>query len=297
LLPALICSAVLGLPGCDRTSSPAPPGGKPAPTPPATTATGELARVNDVPITEADLEALSGAAHGQAPSKARDRRVLETIITHELARQEAVRLGLDREPHIKRQLQQIRARAAAQQRRVLYEALMNHELGGEAQVTEQQARAYWDKHGPQLRTSIHVMQILRRDAASIRQAEAALRAGASFEEVARQRPGVKVHGGGHRFWDLGYMRWAQLPLAWREPLRTLQEGQTSGVIRGPASRFWILKVVGRREDSEGTFDGYRSTVLAALRRERLLTRRQQVLDGLRAKARVEFSVAPAGKPK
>ena len=117
-----------------------------------------------------------------------------------------------------------------------------------------------------------------------------LKAGKDFEQVAKQRPGVKGHGAGgseHKFWDLGYMHWAQIPTILHDPLRKLKTGEVSGVISGPAGRFWILKVVARQEDEGGTFDNYSKTVKAAMRRAWMETRRSEVLEALRKDAKIE----------
>ena len=301
LLLALVAAA------CDRNRACAGAAASSAPAAPARSGGGAtetpnpadvLARINGVAITRWDVKALAtrGGGHGAVASDpGRDKRILENIIQQELARQQAVKLGLHQEAHLKRSLQTFAARSAAQARGVLYEALLRREVTQKISVSEADAKKYWNDNRAKVRTSIHVLQILRRDRRSILRAQAALRAGKGFEAVASDRPGVAGHGGGHKFWDLGFLRWVQIPAAWRKPLTGLAEGGVSGVIEGPGSRFWILKVKARKEDTAGTFESYRATIEGALKRERLESRRQQVLDGLRKQARIEYALHRGAK--
>lgn len=301
-LLGLMCLSLLTVVACDKakTDAAASSAGQPsAPsetTQPAAAGDGAdaLARVNGVAITAADIKALSGRGHRSAPSKERDRRVLDNIVTQELVRQAAVKLGLDKEDPLKAKVQGIQAQAAAQTRRALYEAFLNREVATKVKVTDDEAKAYWEKNKSQVRTAIHLMQILRRSEDGIRKAEADLKAGKDFVEVAKDRPGIKVKGHGpggssHKFWDMGFMHWGQIPTILQEPLRTLKDGEVSGVIKGPAGRFWILKVVARQEDEGGTYDSYSKTVMAALKRQKMESRRTEVLEMLRKDAKVEIN--------
>lgn len=255
-----------------------------------------VARVNGVPITKWDIKALSRrGGHGTPRGTGRDKRVLENIILRELARQQAKKLGLHNEAHLQASLQILEARSRAQERGILYEALLNREVTGKSAVTPAEARQYWEKNKAMVRTSTHVLQILRRDEPSILKALAALKAGKSFEEVAKNRPGLKGHTGSHKFWDLGFLRWVQIPSVWRQPLGKLKVGENSGVVRGPGNRFWILKVQARNEDTSGTFESHRAEVESALKREKLESRRRQVLDKLRTEARIEYTLDQGGQ--
>lgn len=285
---------------CDKKTSTARlPGAPAARTAPSAAAGGEatvVARVNGAPITRWDVKALAGkGGHGAVPGAGRKKIVLDNVILQEAARQRAVKLGLDREGHLQRELGLLRARAVAQERRVLYEALLQRELRGKREPTEAELKKYWDDNGANLRSRVHVLQILRRDRPSILKAQAALKAGKSFEQVARDRPGLAGIKSSHKFWDVGFLRWSMIPSAWRGPLSKLKVGQVSGVVKGPASRFWILKVEARTEDKAGTFDSYRATIKRVLERDSSADRRRQLLDGLRRDARIEYTL-DKGKP-
>lgn len=293
-LAALISCSLLIAVACESPKVPAVPAVPGAQASAPSSAGGEaLARVNGVPITEADVKALSGRAHRSAPSKARDRRVLDNIITQELVSQAAQKMGLDQEEPLKAKLAGIQAEAAVQTRRALYEGFLAREVAGKVKVTDEDAKAYWEKSKSEVRTAIHMMQILRRSEEGIRKAEADLKAGKDFVEVAKDRPDTKGHGAGgseHKFWDMGYMHWAQIPSILHEPLRALKDGEVSGVIKGPAGRYWILKVVARQEDKGGTFETYSKILRSSIKRQKMDARRAEVLEGLRSSAKIEITM-------
>lgn len=298
----LVLAALAAGPSCNKTKAcPAAPAA--ANIPAAATVTVKaaeiVARVNGVPITRWDVEALSKkGGHGRMAQPGSNKRILENIIQQEVTRQRAVKLGLHRETHLQETLQAVKARSAAQERGVLYEALLNREVTGKIAITDADVKKFWDKNRAEVRTSIHVLQILRRNQPAILKAQAALKAGKSFVEVARNRPGVAGHGSRHKFWDVGFLRWVQVPAFWRGHLSKLKTGEVSGIVKGPGSRFWILKVEGRKEDTAGTLESYQAAIKGTLKRDRLEARRSEVLNGLRREARIEYSLdkgIPAAK--
>ncbi len=303
-LLALILSSALALCACDRTCPPAPGGGagsapaaKPAGGEVGAPASGALARVNGVALTAADVKVLAGRGHGKAaPNKERERRVLENIVNQEMVAQAALKLGLDREAPLRDKLHLLQARADAERRRALYEAYLEREVTNKVRITDEEARAYWDKNKSAVRTAVHILQLRRRSEADINEAAKELAAGKDFVELAKLRPGVEGHGAsGHKFWDMGFMHWAQIPAIWRGALLGLEVGKTTDVIKGPGGRSWILKVAGRQEDEAGAFDAYRKVVVDALRSEKRMARHEQVIGALKAAAKVEMTRAPAAR--
>jgi parvulin-like peptidyl-prolyl isomerase len=135
---------------------------------------------------------------------------------------------------------------------------------------------------------VHVWQIFLRHEGEIEAARRELEAGVPFEEAARRRfPNVPASAGA--FWDVGWVRLAQAPEAWRDELAKLEPGATSGVLRGPKNRFWILKLVGRRENPALTFEAVKPAVVEAVRAEKIEARRAEKERELRARAKVEIT--------
>jgi hypothetical protein len=251
------------------------------------------ARVNGVAITRAELGAATGAeGHpglGGGDDEAKD---LDRLVRQELAAQEAVRLGLDPGPAYRAELGRLEAQVQAFRRQRLAD-LYDREVGVKADVSDDEARRHWDANAARLRTEVHVWQIFLRHEGEIEAARRDLEAGVPFEEAARRRfPQVPASAGA--FWDVGWVRLAQAPEPWREELSKLEPGATSGVLRGPKGRFWILKLVARREDPALTFEAVKPAVVEAVRAAKVEARRAETERRLRARAKVE--IAPRATP-
>ncbi len=259
-----------------------------------------LATVNGVPVTRADvLLASRGAGHDSTAmpessmNPAIQKNILETIIREELVAQRAAELGLTADAEEQRELRRREAELSALRRKVLSAAYYRHERA-EANVTEQEARRYFDANAARLRTELHVWQILLRDEGRIEQARREIESGTPFEEVARRQfPGLPQSSPSP--WDLGYLKWNQVPEAWRSVVYALANGQHSGVVRGPRGRLWILKLIDKREDPSITFAGAEATIIEILRSERIEARRVEADRSLRSKARIVYAPAASGR--
>ncbi|MBI2893734.1 MAG: peptidyl-prolyl cis-trans isomerase [Deltaproteobacteria bacterium] len=264
-------------------------------------AKGVLATVNGAPITEADVRLLAragghGAGGGEEegeerppePPPEQKRQILETIIRDELVAQRAVELHLDTDQAFRDEVAARQAELDAFRRRRLVDLFYRRQRE-EANVTEADARRYFDANSARLKKQVHVWQILVRSEARIEEVRRELDAGTGFEDVARgQFPALPE---GRRPWDLGFLRWNQIPDPWRPVLDHLAKGRTSGVIRGPRNRFWIIKLIDEREDPDVTFETWRANIIETLRAERIESRRAQTARELRTKARVVYVAA------
>lgn len=290
--PTFLLAVALGC-GQPRTATELEPPARPQPA-------GVLATVNGVPITEADLLLRSKTSAHEAGTRTErpaevaldregERNVLDTVIREELMAQQAVALGLDDDPGLRDALAQRQAEMDAFRRQRLAELYARHDRES-VEVTDAEARRYFEDEAARLRHEVHVWQILVRDERQIEQARRDLAAGEPFEVVAaRGFPNLPAEAA--RPWDLGFMKWTQLPEPWRPALQAMHEGQTSGVLRGPRNRFWIVKIVDERDDPAATFDTLRASILELLRAERLGARRADADRALRAGARVVYRQA------
>ena len=128
--------------------------------------------------------------------------------------------------------------------------------------------------------------MLRRDRAQAEALLAQLEAGTPFEEVAAgQFP--EAHRAS-RPWDLGFLRWAQLPEPWREVIPDLSAGQSSGIIAGPGGRFWIIHLVAERQDPTVDFESARPALENALRARAVDEARARIGRELRERATIEY---------
>lgn len=278
LLPAIALACAFTL-SCKQDPSPPVP------------IVGMVATVNDTPITETDVLLNTQnvpRGHQAAGPSADTREVLEDIIQQELAYQRALELGLDADPDYQDELQRMEAQVTAIKRKRLSEVFFQREMTQKTQVSDAEARQYFADNAERLRTEINVWQILRRDQGSIEKIRADLAQGLSFEEVVnRQFPDLPDLD--RKPWDLGYLRWNQVPEAWQKVVYDLQIGESSDIIRGPNNRFWIVKLIDKRENPDITFEQIQSTITDLLKNEKARRLREDTLQDLRSNARIVYS--------
>ena len=248
-----------------------------------------VARVNGVALHRADVELLLRQHDRNAPNATAvgeiPQAVLDTLVRNELRAQEAIARGLDRDPKYQAELREKEAVFAAWRRESLGNLLIVQQTAKGGEITEDEARAYFRDHQAELATETHVLQILMRDRASIDAVDAALKSGRSFEDVAAEHFAVPPTST-KKPWDLGYLRWAQMPEPWKPIIGTVRVGGTSGVIES-GGRYWILSVVDRRTDPSVDFDRARPDVMHALEVEHRSRAVGTVDDQLRQKAQIE----------
>lgn len=264
-------------------------------TPPKTKPNAEpVVEVNGVLIDESDVAlALTQAGQNphddpQAATEAPDRKiVIESLITEELSAQRAIALGLDSDETYRRELGRLQAQVSAYRRRMLAD-LLHQQMRKDTTVPEEEIRRYFDQHEQQLRTETHIVQILSRDRQKLEQAKRDLDGGVPFEEVAgRAFPQLPPNTPSP--WDLGYLRWTQIPEAWKSSLETLKAGEVSDIIEGPRGRGWIIKVVDRRVSEKVTFETERPILEQRLNVEKAQDARTQLGEELRKDARIEYA--------
>ena len=147
------------------------------------------------------------------------------------------------------------------------------------------------ENAARIRTEFHVWQILGRKEGLIDRSLKELEQGKSFEEVAR-RLFPKLPKSAGTPWDLGYLRWKQVPKAWQSVIYDLNKGDVSDVIRGPNNRFWIIKLIDKRENPEMTFENIKPTIMEVLKNAKIEKLRKQVEEDLRANANIVHSRDP-----
>jgi parvulin-like peptidyl-prolyl isomerase len=248
-----------------------------------------VATVNGVPITQRDLElrAKTGVT-GEVAGHSVSANVLQTVVREELIYQKALQLGLDREEEYRLQIDDLEAQLRAFRRKEMAARFRRH-MQQRAGVTEAEARAHFDENAETIRTRFHVLQLFSKG----KQAEMArdvqeLASGTTFEEVAARRfPGVESSGKGP--WDLGELRWYQLPPAWRGVVDRMEPGQVSDVIKGENDRYWVIKLVSRTIDPGITFETERERIVDVLRQQKAADLYASTLGEMKGRALVVYS--------
>jgi len=240
-LAGMAAALMLVSTACDRSESPS------ASTPPVSA--DVLAAVNGTPITRA---AVLHRIYGSQPQKTDKepapelvKRVLDSIILQELTYQEAMQTGLQNDPGYQEDLQKLENDLIDFKRKSLSRLYYRHEADEKTNVTDEESRAYADKHAYILQHEFNVLQIMLRDETMLKQALMDLQQGEDFADVAA-RPFPKIPETAHKPWKLGYLNWMQIPPPWWETIGRLKAGETSGIIKGHGNRFWMIKLLDTR---------------------------------------------------
>ena len=156
-------------------------------------------------------------------------------------------------------------------------------------VTDEEVAYYFAKHQKRLQTDLHLWQILTRERAAADEALAEIKAGAAFEEVAaRPFPALPQ---GRKPWDLGYLKWKQIPKPWLGVVDKLEEGEFTEVITGPGNRFWIVKLMDKRVDPTITAESAKPAIVEVLADEKLASTRGATLERLKKNAAISYTDA------
>jgi hypothetical protein len=89
-------------------------------------------------------------------------------------------------------------------------------------------------------------------------------------------------------WDLGYLRWEQVPGVWWSTIRELNIGETSKIIRGPNGRYWIIKLIDRRENRNISYEDAELKIKDMLKIEKIRLFREDINRSLLAEARITY---------
>ncbi len=263
---------------------------------PATSVAGDvLATVNGVLITTDDVRfSLRNRTRNNVQlTQEQEAAALEQIIQRELAAQQAVRQGLDTDAAVVKDLAEIEVQRNSLRRERLADLYFRRQVLDPTRPTEAEVQEYWEREQKQIRTEYHVLQLFGREEAPMLEAQAALKRGEAVGPVYVKLTKAPALGEA-RPWDLGYLKFHQMPPQWREVLPRLKPGETSDLIRGPNHRFWLVQLVDVRVNEALQLGDVRVTIeedLATAKREKV---RSQVEEALNKSANVQRR--PAGQP-
>lgn len=251
-----------------------------------------LATVNGVPITEYDLKQVSkkaaGGHGGESPKPPEAaRNALQTLVRDELIYQKAVELGLDRDQEYRKKRHEAEAQLRALQRQELSALYLRH-LKNKAEVTDAEARAYFEKNAKKLQATFQIWQLFYRgyDSRIAKDLED-LKNKMPFEKVAaRKFPNLPANMKAP--WDLGELHWSQIPEPWHAVLDRLAPGQVSDVIQGPRDRYWVIKLVKKTVDPRITFATEKGRIVEILQKQKADALHSAMLAELKEKARIVY---------
>ena len=290
------------LPACDPPSSaPGAPAASLAPSGSAAAADGDvLVTVNGVPIRVPDLHfilAREDRGRGRGADAAKAKAALEKIIERELTRQQAEAMQLDQSPDYLRKLRFMEAPLNDFKRTTLTEMYFRKEIAEKSKVDDAEARKYFDDNSARFKTEVQVFQIMvRNDDAKITEMKKELDEGAPFEEVAAKLFPAELPKSDRVPWDLGLLRWNQVPPPWQDALAKMKEGDVSEILHGAKKRAWIIKLVKRQVNDAITFDQVKTELIETLQAEKVDGLGQKIAKELRSKASIVYVREPGEMP-
>jgi parvulin-like peptidyl-prolyl isomerase len=150
-----------------------------------------------------------------------------------------------------------------------------------------EVRAWYDQHRAELETSeqVHALQILVTTAEEAKSLLDQIRAGASFEQLAR------THGrspDAQRGGDLGWFARGTMPRQFDDACFSLKPGQVSGVVQ-TSYGYHLFKLLGRRGPRKRTLEEMKDEVARRAFAEKQAYAERQLLEQVRKSANVQIN--------
>jgi len=172
--------------------------------------------------------------------------------------------------------------------RLLAEKWVAEQTRGEKPSTAE-VRAWFELHRSDLdvKEEVHAQQILVATAEEAKSLLDQIRAGASFEQLARShgRSPDAQRGG-----DLGWFARGTMPRPFDDACFTLKAGQVSGVVQ-TSYGYHLFKLLGRRGPRKRTLEEVKEEVARRAFAEKQAQAERQLLDQVRKSARVQINEA------
>jgi hypothetical protein len=236
----------------------------------------ELARVNSVALTVEEFYASVPDELRAVMSIEDQEEALEKWVKTELFYQAGVRRGIDGRDDLVRRLREI-------ERELVAEEYIRSELETIPDVTEEEAREYFEEHEQDYSLQVRLAHILVRSRPEAERAVEQIQSGTPFETVAAA---VSIDQTAAMGGDLGYMRRGEMIHELEEPAFELKVGETSGVI--PSSYgYHIIKVLDRHPGAgRPSFESKQAAVMNFLTSRRRRAEFDDLLSSLESRATV-----------
>ena len=238
-----------------------------------------LATVNGTAIHQSAMDILmrQGAAQGAPDTPEVRKAMLDELVGRELARQDAVKLGLDKRPEVKQQIE-------LADQAVLINAFMQDFIKTHT-PTDDQLKAEYDKIKAQIGDKqYHAHHILVKTEKEAKDIIAQLKKGAKFEKLASKSldQGSAVKGG-----DLGYNAPSAYVPPFAQALASLKKGETTKAPVQTQFGWHVIRVDDIKEAP--SFEEVKKNLAPRVEQEQL----RKYLDELRTKAKIEYKTAQA----
>jgi len=223
-----------------------------------------VARVGGREITAEDLKALAG----KWSSPTTIDKLLWTLINRDIMVLEAYRRGLDTDERIRSRLERIK--------RIEMARLLKEKLRKRIRIPEEEARRYYQEKGLASRQEVKARHIMVRTREEAEEILGALKDGADFAQLARERSLDKVSAveGG----DLGYWREGEVIGPTAQKIFSMEVGEISEPFKDPQGYYHVIEVLDKHPIG---FEGLRPIILNRLKAQRLHGIYREYMDDLK----------------
>jgi parvulin-like peptidyl-prolyl isomerase len=184
--------------------------------------------------------------------------------------QEACERGLNTDERILNRLERIKRREMTR--------LLKAELRKRIRISEEEMRLYYQEKGLASRQEVKSRHIMVRTKEEAEEILGALKDGADFAQLARERSLDKVSA--ERGGDLGYWREGAVrgPTAWK--IFSMEVGQISEPFKDPQGHYHVIEVLDKHPIG---FEGLRPIIVNRLKEQKLGEVFREYMDGLEEK--------------
>jgi parvulin-like peptidyl-prolyl isomerase len=245
-----------------------------------------IARVNGTPITEEDLSFRLPGAHGGRKASGNQQKALDDVITEELLYQQGLKIGLDKDPGYRAQIAKLEHQLAIAKRAEMTRRVYNTQVAAKVQITQADAKNYYDKNANQITTELHLGVISFNNKERAEEALQKIRSGATFESVARSVMGDQASAG-REPWDLGFLSWGQIPFDFVDAVYRLKPHQVSDVVSSQRTGYQVFKLFGARKNAKADFASMSGLIMNRLRDEKVIEAYGQFVEKLKKEAKIE----------
>jgi len=242
-----------------------------------------LATVNGTPITADDTNFQIEKGHGGGPKVTRSP---DDVINQELLYQQGLKLGLDKAPDYQALLAKLDKKPPAAKRIEMARRVFNTQIASKIDIRHQDIQEYYTKNTDKITTRLHLLMIKLDDEKQAGETLKKIRGGEKFESVARTVMG-SVQIKGREPWDLGFVKWEDVPVDFENTIYGMKNGDVSGVLGNQQAGFQIVKLIESRKGPKVGFDSIHAPLMNRLRDLRLLEAYNQYVDNLRKNAKIE----------
>ncbi len=238
-----------------------------------------VATVNNVDLTFDDFKQRVNLLEQERGPVAPERfpEILKALVREEILLQAATEAHIDQNADIQKRIEISR-------RQVLIESYLRQRVTAATQVTDDDVRKAYDDHRAQFtRETVKASHIMTKTRAEAEQVEADLKAGQSFEELAKARS--QDTGSAGKGGDLGEISRGQAGQEFETALFALKDGEVSDVVQTEFG-FHVIKA-GPHTTTVQPYDEVKDKLKEMVTKEKQRATLLSIMADLEAKAKTE----------